>query len=137
MALSDFPDDGSSAPSAQDVITAELDAKSDKWGIGGEMPWVLNLVWRGVKVAIGAVLRGLTDIVTLGATAFGQIIEQDNPALGALATSVIGALFGQSVPFQLPGNILNAGALDQAAAETGTAILTTLFGDALDAEGVE
>src|SRR5882672_4099232 len=127
MALDDQSDDVQ-PPDLTGYINADLKAKGDAWGIGGEMPWVLNVVKQGVLLVLGTILRLATAIVTKAASAFQLVLEQDNPEVGRLASSILGTMFGHDVIANIPGSILNPGDLDEAAPAVGAAVLRAVFG---------
>jgi hypothetical protein len=122
------------APDLSVLADSEVKAKSDAWGLGGEMPWLLRTFGKGVLLFFGIVLRICTRLASKLFGALQLVLEQDNPELGRLASSVLGTMFGTDVAVNIPGSILNPGNLDAAAPAVGAAVLQAVFG-ALSLDG--
>ena len=121
-------DDTSVSPDAKGFLNAEINAKSYAWGIGQEMPWVINLIQQAFVACFGVLIRLTTRAVTEVLSAVNELLEQDNPELGRLAASILGTLFGQEVSAAIPGGILNPGNLQDTAGAVGHAVLGAVFG---------
>lgn len=116
------------APDLTLLAQSDVQVKSDKWGIGGEMPWVLNLLEKGVLQTLGLLLRIPTRLASLLFKALQKVLDQDNPELGRLAVSVLGVMFGHELADTIPGTLLNPGNLEEVAPAIGAAVLRSVFG---------
>lgn len=127
MADDEQPDDAA-PPDAQGFINADINAKAAAWGIGQNMPWLINNFVQAFVGVIGVVIRLTTRIATEAVSALNTLLEQDNPELGRMATTILGTLFGQDITAAIPGGIINPGNLQDTAGAVGHAVLGAVFG---------
>lgn len=115
-------------PDATSLINGLLKGTRDAFGFGAQAPWIVNMAGQSGLYVFGVIARALTRLATLLATGLQKLIEQDNPELGRLAATILGAMFGRDVADKIPGSVMNPGNLDDNAEAVGAAVLTTVFG---------
>lgn len=128
MADTGQPPDDLTPPDLSLLAANEVREKSDRWGVGSEMPWVVNLVYKGGMVLLGIALRVPTRAASMLFTAVQKVIDLDNAELGRLAASVLGVMFGHEFAAEIPGDILTIGNLEETAPAVGAAVLRAVFG---------
>jgi len=133
MADDSQPDD-TRPPDFSVLINGFGEMMQDAFGFGKGLPWLVDTLWKFTIGLLGIILRGGTELITMFAEGFQQILEQDNPAIGRLAQTILGAMFGSGVRAAIPGGIIDPGNLEDVAPAVGAAVLASVFGASLDGE---